>query len=319
MKTLLIIINYLAFCTNFSFAIENNKSFTSRLDTYKELIHSNFECEISLDKNIYYEGEAIWASIKIINTSNNIDSLPYSGADYLIAKNLIVKDENGNIYTYHGSSGVSLWVPYEHFLPNRDTVYHIELISDFGNKYENSYDNGAMISYFESGKYSLQLIHEKAGLVSELKSFTIYKPDEVEMQRLNLLRQIYGIKDRNERITEYYKFIENNAGSIFIPQTIYFLNYCFNVLYLSGKKIDNKLIVINNSFLESYPNSYFASEIIRTIWRYEFQQSGNVFNANKKLNEIIIKFPNTYTEIISKYWLNSKPSLYELEPKIKYK
>ncbi len=293
----------------------------NQFNDYLEKLNSNFSCEISLDKAQYIEGEAVWASLKVKNESSKRDSLPYLVGSFLIGERMKVTNESGKVSSYHGSSGPLLTTPYRHFMPYEDTTFHIELSNNFGFEYEiNSYDYGRMISYFPPGNYTVQFILNEAGLMSNAVSFTVTAPNEAESTRLAELRTIYGIKERKERIEKYHSFIENNKGSVYIPQTVWVMNFCYGVLYLGGMRLDDKIIQVNKYFLDNYSNSFYSSLVIHTIWRYEYQQTKSETIANRTLKEIIQKHSGTFAAKMADWWLNSKePSLKDLEPESKKK
>lgn len=281
-------------------------------------INNHFSCEINLDKEEYLEGESVWLIIKIKNESNKYDSLAYGVAEYLVGQRLKVMDENGKTSPYHGSYGHSLRIPYRYFKPHSDTTYYFEIMNNFGFEYENAYDYGAMISYFPAGKYTVQLVYDEAGIISNIVTFTVNKPDEIESARLQELRRIYNTKDRNERIVKYHNFIDSNLNSIYIPQTIWALNGCYSVLYLGGMPLDTMIIRQIKYFLNNYPNSYYvSSSVIRNIWIYEYEQSQSEFIAKESLIEIIRNYPGTYAAMQAYYCLGRSKYLKELVRKPK--
>jgi hypothetical protein len=293
----------------------------NQFDNYAEKskkVTGHFSCTISLEKDKFIEGESVWLIIRIKNESDIQDSIPY-GSEFGIGQSLIVKNESGKISEYHGSQGFNLKIPFVKFDAYKDTTYFVEIMNKYGFKDEKTFDYGAMVSYFPQDDYSVQLNHYIAGggLVSNVVRFNVVEPDENESIRLANLRSIYDTKDRKERINKYYDFVNNNINSFYIPQTIWALNRCYQVLYLGGQPLDSLIYQIDNFFLENYFNSYYSPFIIRTLWSYNYQQSKNEIKANDVLREIMFKYPDSYASKIANNYLNLKTSLREFEPQLK--
>jgi hypothetical protein len=260
---------------------------------------SNFEINISSDKNEYSQLEPVWITIKVKNISLRADSL--YNFDYVedLLQRLTVSDSNGNKLKYHYYF-IDKLQTFLKFDVNEEKSFDVELSLGYsenrlGEKFSPIYIPPA---YFSEGKFSVKQPQGN---------------DLILFNRLKDISKTYDVKFRDweSYIYDLKKLYSDNPDNIYSEEIFYNCLFIINMLQVHSKPEYRKYI--NEEFLDEIktfigknPNTLYNERIIQMIPFYVRNLNISKQYITEFLNSLIEKYPNTKAQFIALKYLKDE-------------
>jgi hypothetical protein len=234
-------------------------------NTNYENLSSKLKYEISLDKNVYIEGEDIYLTLKITNISNKIDSI-YDWNHYA-RENLEITNEQGTSAHYNLITSHSVrFIKYLILYPNEPVIEYINISGHF--EFKQNKNISFLSHYFESGDYHIigKLRFNDEDIISNELRFSVIMPPDSEKIPFTKRNEIGTCED---------------------------LSFFNNEFKQKGYSLVDSAI----TFLLNYPKSVYVFPI------YDFylgRSSINAYRSNEKLT-LLTNIIGTHPERVESY------------------
>lgn len=262
------------------------------------VLAQELDLKISLEKEVYYEGECVNLLVSLINTTNH----PYEISQTINASTFIIKDSQNNILK---SPYGGLWIDPIHYNYTLNINEEILEVIRISRVYGNKNLPRLFANTFSYGEYSVQVRYEDYLIegrrdtvrhktyVSNIINFKVLPledKDEIMMKRfIELYEKRFELGNDNFK-NELLAFIINNENSPLLSTMTQYLRFYYD------DKADEELIAL----ILRHPNSYWCSH---------YQSLIKDLNLNN-LKDYDAKFKGSFLE---RTIINVKQSLREYE------
>jgi len=265
---------------------------------------SNFNIDISLEKNVYLENEYILLNFNIKNESDKIDSLRNF---YDIEMHPLFVLKKGELrLDFRGMVDGIAKNSYVLFKPGEERRYEFMLNNSFGDAKQEAYNDSKRF-YLPEGNYTVSFYSDKAifgyNLNSNTLTFDVIRPSGSNSDALNELREIYKVEPSTDLSLMYRYFVYKYPESPYMDQAFELYlsirlgpyEYHYADLIIGDCKwfIERKpnststALVLNNcvELIETYYNESDGIEYLNMVYRnYNNLKAG--LEAKRLLNKI---------------------------------
>lgn len=267
----------------------------------KHLIrHPQINIAISLNKDEYVEGEAIWLIAEFKNVGMVRDSLPDIHEDYAVYINLKIDSDSAPPVMYYGPVVDRICPIYTVIKADETYRARVDVRQFWHNKY---FGKGLLNGYIVEGKYEIECkytsgwSYDDVRLNSNKLSFRVIKPSEITAQSLDSLIDIF--KSKQDHSEQLFKFYVNHPRSVYTEDAFYYYTV-MRILDHNKIKIDSTFLKECYDFLDNYPNSYYNCYVlIKSLSAYRIINGKTQKNDEFYLRFIRSKYP-TLSECVDK-------------------
>lgn len=254
--------------------------------------HPQITLEISLDKDVYAEGEPIWLIAKFKNFGKLRDSLPDLHDEYAVYANLLIESDSAPAVKYYGPVVDRLCPVYSVIKTGETYIICVDVRQFWVNKY---LGRGLFNGYIVEGIYQIECNYSSGWSYDDIRissnklSFRVSKPSEIIAQSLDTLIDIF--KSKQDHSEQLYRFYNNHAKSVYAEEAFYYYTV-MRILDKNKIKVDSTFLNECYEFFENYPDSYYKYEILRkSLWAYQLINGKNQKNYKFYLKYIKSKYP----------------------------
>lgn len=259
----------------------------------KHLIrHPQINIAISLNKDEYVEGEAIWLIAKFKNFGKLRDSLPDIYDGYTVNVNLKIESDSAPPVKYCGPVTDRISPIYSVIKAGETSSVSTNIRQFWVNKY---LGKGLFYGYIVKGNYSIECRYSSGWsedgvrISSNKLTFRVTEPSEITSQFLDSLVSIF--KSNNDYGKQLYRFYEKHPKSAYAEDAFYYYTV-MRILDNNKIKVDSTFLNECYQFFDDYPCSYFRCEILRqSLSAYRIINGRNQKNNKYYLNVIKSKYP----------------------------